>query len=177
VALNQREAQRRGFLNQRGIQIGATGGGLGLGDGRLKGAKIADAGRAAAHLEEAAVQLDDLPQRDIPHQARRRYNGGRVLHPPQRRADDGQHPRPTRGGAHLPPGLRYRRHAARAIEHVQRAGGDPRTFFGKIYGQEKNLTTSSIARMNFVLHGIENFQIVREDTLRNPAFIDSSTDP
>ncbi len=62
-----------------------------------------------------------------------------------------------------------------AIEHVQRAGGDPRTFFGKIYGQEKNLTTSSIARMNLVLHGIEDFQIVREDTLRSPAFTDSST--
>jgi type I restriction enzyme M protein len=62
-----------------------------------------------------------------------------------------------------------------AIEHVQRAGGDPRTFFGKIYGQEKNLTTSSIARMNLVLHGIEDFQIVREDTLRSPAFMDSST--
>jgi type I restriction enzyme M protein len=62
-----------------------------------------------------------------------------------------------------------------AIEHVQRAGGDPRTFFGKIYGQEKNLTTAAIARMNLVLHGIEDFQIVREDTLRNPAFTDSST--
>ena len=62
-----------------------------------------------------------------------------------------------------------------AIEHVQRAGGDARTFFGKIYGQEKNLTTSSIARMNLVLHGIEDVQIVREDTLRSPAFTDSST--
>lgn len=62
-----------------------------------------------------------------------------------------------------------------AIEHVERAGGDSRTFFGKIYGQEKNLTTSSIARMNLVLHGIEDFQIVREDTLRSPAFKDSST--
>jgi len=62
-----------------------------------------------------------------------------------------------------------------AIEHVQRAGGDARTFFGKIYGQEKNLTTSSIARMNLVLHGVEDFQIVREDTLRSPAFADSST--
>jgi type I restriction enzyme M protein len=29
--------------------------------------------------------------------------------------------------------------------------------------------------MNLVLHGIEDFQIVREDTLRNPAFTDSST--
>jgi type I restriction enzyme M protein len=62
-----------------------------------------------------------------------------------------------------------------AIDHVARNGGDPRTFFGKIYGQEKNLTTSSIARMNLVLHGIEDFQIAREDTLRNPAFGDAST--
>jgi len=62
-----------------------------------------------------------------------------------------------------------------AIEHVTRKGGDPRTFYGKIYGQEKNLTTSAIARMNLVLHGIEDFQIAREDTLRNPAFTDPST--
>lgn len=62
-----------------------------------------------------------------------------------------------------------------AVQHVKQAGGDPRTFFGKIHGQEKNLTTASIARMNLVLHGIEDFQITREDTLRNPAFTDSST--
>ena len=62
-----------------------------------------------------------------------------------------------------------------AIDHVERTGGDPRTFYGKIFGQEKNLTTSSIARMNLVLHGVEDFQIVREDTLRSPAFIDSAT--
>ena len=62
-----------------------------------------------------------------------------------------------------------------AIEHVTRKGGDSRTFYGKIYGQEKNLTTAAIARMNLVLHGIEDFQVAREDTLRNPAFTDSST--
>lgn len=62
-----------------------------------------------------------------------------------------------------------------AIEHVTRKGGDPRTFYGRIYGQEKNLTTSAIARMNLVLHGIEDFQIAREDTLRNPTFTDPST--
>jgi type I restriction enzyme M protein len=61
-----------------------------------------------------------------------------------------------------------------AIDHVKRGGGDPRTFFGKIYGQEKNLTTSSVARMNLVLHGIEDFQIAREDTLRAPAFTNGS---
>ena len=57
-----------------------------------------------------------------------------------------------------------------AIEHVERAGGDPRTFFGRIFGQEKNLTTSSIARMNLVLHGVEDFRIEQADTLRRPAF-------
>ena len=62
-----------------------------------------------------------------------------------------------------------------AIDHVKKEGGDPRTFFGKIYGQEKNLTTAAVARMNLVLHGIEDFKIVREDTLRSPAFTDSST--
>ena len=61
-----------------------------------------------------------------------------------------------------------------AIEHVERAGGDPRTFFGRIFGEEKNLTTSSIARMNLVLHGVEDFRIEQNDTLRDPAFTDTS---
>ena len=62
-----------------------------------------------------------------------------------------------------------------AVEHVRDAGGDPRTFFGKLFGQEKNLTTSAVARMNLLLHGVEDFQIARGDTLRNPAFTDPST--
>ena len=61
-----------------------------------------------------------------------------------------------------------------AIEHVERAGGDPRTFFGHIFGEEKNLTTSSIARMNLVLHGVEDFRIEQNDTLRGPAFTDTA---
>ena len=36
--------------------------------------------------------------------------------------------------------------------------------------QEKNLTTSAIARMNLFLHGASDFQVVRGDTLRQPAF-------
>lgn len=57
-----------------------------------------------------------------------------------------------------------------AIHHVQEQRGDVRTLWGKLYGQEKNLTTSAIARMNLFLHGAADFQIVRGDTLRNPAF-------
>ncbi|NLM31003.1 MAG: SAM-dependent DNA methyltransferase [Methanomicrobiales archaeon] len=40
-----------------------------------------------------------------------------------------------------------------------------------LYGQEVNLITSSIARMNLFLHGIEDFEIVRGDTLAGPAFV------
>ena len=56
------------------------------------------------------------------------------------------------------------------LHHVKRSGGDPRTMLGKLYGQEKNLTTAAIARMNLFLHGAEDFEIVRGDTLRAPAF-------
>jgi len=41
----------------------------------------------------------------------------------------------------------------------------------RIYGQEKNLSTSAIARMNLYLHGANDFAIQRGDTLRNPAYI------
>ena len=57
-----------------------------------------------------------------------------------------------------------------AIHHVKDHHGDDRTLWGKLFGQEKNLTTSAIARMNLFLHGASDFQIVRGDTLRNPAF-------
>ena len=42
----------------------------------------------------------------------------------------------------------------------------------KLYGQEINLITSAIARMNMFLHGIEEFEIVRGDTLAKPAFVE-----
>ncbi|HOX00972.1 MAG TPA: class I SAM-dependent DNA methyltransferase [Candidatus Paceibacterota bacterium] len=57
-----------------------------------------------------------------------------------------------------------------AIQHVKEAGGNVKTLWGKLHGQEKNLTTSGIARINLFLHGIEDFQVVRGDTLRDPAF-------
>lgn len=41
----------------------------------------------------------------------------------------------------------------------------------KVYGQEINSGTASIARMNLYLHGIHDFSIVNADTLENPAFI------
>jgi type I restriction enzyme M protein len=57
-----------------------------------------------------------------------------------------------------------------ASEEIRRQGKEHRTL--KLYGQELNLTTSAIARMNLFLHGIEDFNVVRGDTLSNPAFTD-----
>lgn len=48
---------------------------------------------------------------------------------------------------------------------------DEKASYGKIYGQEKNLSTSAIARMNLFLHGAKEFKIIREDTLRKPMFV------
>ncbi|WP_287041627.1 class I SAM-dependent DNA methyltransferase [Mycobacterium sp.] len=60
------------------------------------------------------------------------------------------------------------------IEHVKAEGGQAQTLWGKLFGQEKVLATSGIARMNLLLHGIEDFRVVREDTLRSPAYFDGS---
>ena len=43
----------------------------------------------------------------------------------------------------------------------------------RVYGQELNALTSSIARMNLFLHGVQEYSIVNGDTLRNPAFIEN----
>jgi len=58
-----------------------------------------------------------------------------------------------------------------SVNHLKENNEDYRTL--KLFGQEKNLTSSSIARMNMFLHGIEDFQIYRGDTLRNPAFFEA----
>lgn len=42
----------------------------------------------------------------------------------------------------------------------------------KLFGQERNLMTSSIARMNCFLHGIEDFRIERGDTLAEPKLVE-----
>ncbi|WP_242038842.1 HsdM family class I SAM-dependent methyltransferase [Anabaena lutea] len=57
-----------------------------------------------------------------------------------------------------------------ALTEVKRTGGEHRTL--KLYGQERNHITSAIARMNLVLHGVDDYQIMRGDTLENPAFIE-----
>ena len=45
----------------------------------------------------------------------------------------------------------------------------------KLYGQESNLSTSSIARINLFMHRLDDFKIKREDTLRRPQFLDGDS--
>jgi type I restriction enzyme M protein len=54
-----------------------------------------------------------------------------------------------------------------AIRHMH----DDKSTYGKIFGQEKNLENSSIARMNLFLHGARDFTISQGDTLRSPNFL------
>lgn len=42
----------------------------------------------------------------------------------------------------------------------------------KRYGQELNLITSAIARMNMFMHNVDEFQIVQGDTLDNPQLLE-----
>ena len=50
-------------------------------------------------------------------------------------------------------------------KHIVEAGGT----IGKVYGQEKNITTYNLARMNMLLHGMKEteFEIFHGDTLTN----------
>lgn len=54
------------------------------------------------------------------------------------------------------------------LTEVKRRGGDVRTL--GLYGQELIHITAAIARMNLVLHGVEDFHIVAGNTLSAPAF-------
>ena len=55
-----------------------------------------------------------------------------------------------------------------AIHYIK----NDRMTYGRIYGQEKNLATSAIARMNLFLHGAKDFKVTQGDTLRSPNFLD-----
>ncbi len=58
-----------------------------------------------------------------------------------------------------------------AALQLKATGKEYRTL--KLYGQEINLITSSIARMNMFLHGIEDFNVVRGNTLSNPGLLEN----
>ena len=54
--------------------------------------------------------------------------------------------------------------------HVERKGGDPRNL--TLHGQEKNLGTWAICKMNMLLHGLPDARIEKGDTIRDPKLVD-----
>ncbi len=60
-----------------------------------------------------------------------------------------------------------------AIDYLKKQDQEFRNL--KLYGNEKNLTTASIARINMFLHDITDFEIVRADTLRYPTFFENDS--
>jgi type I restriction enzyme M protein len=56
-----------------------------------------------------------------------------------------------------------------AVAHLKSRDKEWRNL--RLFGQERNLLTSAIGCMNLFLHGIEDFHIVRDDTLSHPAFV------
>lgn len=57
-----------------------------------------------------------------------------------------------------------------SVDYVKAQGGNPQSL--SLYGQEKNLGTWSIAKMNLLLHGLPDHQIVKGDTIRDPKLIE-----
>jgi len=55
--------------------------------------------------------------------------------------------------------------------HVKEQGKEYRTL--KLYGQELNLITSAIARVNMFMHNVDEFLIVQGDTLDNPQILEN----
>ena len=54
--------------------------------------------------------------------------------------------------------------------YVERKGGDPRNL--TLHGQEKNLGTWAICKMNMLLHGLPDARIEKGDTIRDPKLVD-----
>ena len=54
--------------------------------------------------------------------------------------------------------------------YVERKGRDPRNL--TLHGQEKNLGTWAICKMNMLLHGLPDARIEKGDTIRDPKLVD-----
>ena len=53
--------------------------------------------------------------------------------------------------------------------HIERKGGNPRNL--TLHGQEKNLGTWAICKMNMLLHGLPDARIEKGDTIRDPKLV------
>ncbi|MFB6471269.1 type I restriction-modification system subunit M [Paenibacillus glucanolyticus] len=59
-----------------------------------------------------------------------------------------------------------------SVDYVRARGGNPQSL--SLYGQEKNLNTWSIAKMNLLLHGLPDHDIRKGDTIRDPKLVEDN---
>lgn len=59
-----------------------------------------------------------------------------------------------------------------SVDFVKARGENPQSL--SLYGQEKNLNTWSIAKMNLLLHGLPDHDIRKGDTIRNPRLVEDN---
>lgn len=53
-----------------------------------------------------------------------------------------------------------------SVDYVKKHGGNPRSI--SLFGQEKNINTWAISKMNMLLHDLPDHRIEKGDTIRNP---------
>jgi hypothetical protein len=73
VIRHEAEAQGGGLVNKRRVEVGTIERGAGLRQGRFEQPDVADATGSARGEKETPMEFDDLTQREVPHQAKRRY--------------------------------------------------------------------------------------------------------
>ncbi len=57
-----------------------------------------------------------------------------------------------------------------SVDYVKSQGGNPKNI--TLHGQEKNLNTWAICKMNLLLHGLSDHDIKKGDTIRDPKLLD-----
>jgi len=59
-----------------------------------------------------------------------------------------------------------------SIHHIEANGGNPQNV--ELYGQDSNITTWAICKMNMILHGVTHAEIYKGDTIRDPKNINQN---
>lgn len=58
-----------------------------------------------------------------------------------------------------------------SVDYIKSQGGNPRNL--TLHGQEKNLNTWAICKMNLLLHGLKDHEIKKGDTIRDPKLVEN----
>jgi type I restriction enzyme M protein len=59
-----------------------------------------------------------------------------------------------------------------SVDYIKEKDGNPRNI--TLHGQEKNLNTWAICKMNLLLHGLSDHEIKKGDTIREPKLLDEN---